>query len=131
MGRSLALLFILLAACVPDRGPLMAPGEDCLSCHSRGGGARPWTVAGTVLAAPDAAVEDGVQGATVVLTDARGRTLELRTNQAGNFYSAESLALPLRVAVRRGATVREMGFLVQYGGCNSCHAYPGRGWLSL
>ena len=59
----------------------------------------------------------GPSGSHVTLTDATGRRISLRTNQVGNFYTAERLAFPLTVAVD-GAT---MPTPVTYGGCNRCH----------
>ena len=43
---SLALIAVFASAC-GDEGPLMRPGENCLSCHNRGGTS--FTVAGTVF----------------------------------------------------------------------------------
>ena len=83
----------------------MAAGQDCLGCHD-GGDAKRWTAAGT-----------WASGSHVTLTDATGRRISLRTNQVGNFYTAERLAFPLTVAVD-GAT---MPTPVTYGGCNRCH----------
>jgi hypothetical protein len=91
-------------------GPLMAPGQDCLACHD-GSQAVKWTVAGTWGAAA---------GRTVTLTDARGRSLSLTTNQVGNFYTSQALTFPL--TVRAGG--QQMPAPVTYGGCNRCHG-PG------
>ena len=129
MRRIAFAVALLGAGCIPDEGPLMAPGEDCLRCHG-GGEARRWTVAGTVFAAPDSPPEEGVRGVSVVITDANGWTVSLRTNQAGNFYLADRVAFPLQAAVESGGRTAAMGLLVQYGGCNSCHTWPGRGRLT-
>ncbi len=102
----------LLAACIPEEGPLMEPGSDCMECHD-GGEARHWTAAGTF----------GGQGNAVSITDAKGRSFTLRTNQAGNFYTAEPLAFPLRVSVNGAA----MPGLVTDGSCNRCHGDGGGG----
>lgn len=93
-------------------GPLMLPGEDCVSCHD-GAQAVRWTVAGTWGASA---------GSTITLTDAAGRTVSLTTNQVGNFYTSEPLAFPLRAR----ANGEEMPDPVTYGGCNGCHG-PGAG----
>ena len=49
----IALLITALTACgIPERGPLMSAGEDCLSCHGSGTGLEQgptWSVAGTVF----------------------------------------------------------------------------------
>jgi hypothetical protein len=108
-------LVALLAGCSPADGPLMAPGEDCLRCH-QGGEAQRWTAAGT-----------WTRGARVTVTDAGGKTVPLRGNQVGNFYTAESLAPPLSVSVdgvEMATTALKSGLGLRYGGCNICH---GRG----
>jgi len=107
-GPAAALLAAALsaAACAPAEGPLMATGQDCLSCHD-GAAARRWTAAGTWSRANQ----------RVAITDATGKTFTLRTNRVGNFYTAEPLAFPLRVSVDGQA----MPTGVDYGGCNRCH----------
>jgi len=110
-----AILLLLLggaAGCIPEEGPMMEPGSDCLECHG-GGEARRWTVAGTW----------GGQGNQVALRDAAGKTVALRTNRAGNFWTAEPLAFPLSVSVNGQA----MPAAVADGSCNSCHGGGGGG----
>jgi hypothetical protein len=124
---TLALLFALAvtSACgIPDQGPAMQPGADCLTCHD-GNQAPQWTVAGTVFSAPTAPLEAGLQGALVVVTDATNRTLTLQTNEAGNFFTAEALVGPLVVSIQNGNTRMEMGASPSSGSCNSCHNQPG------
>jgi hypothetical protein len=115
--RALPLLALLLAACVPDEGPMMRPGEDCKSCHG-------FTAAGTVFDTPQARVDDGVKGARIHLTGADGRTVTVRSNEAGNFYTKERLALPLRVRVEKGGRSEEMDIPAPDGRCNRCHTLP-------
>jgi hypothetical protein len=121
-----ALAVLSIAACIPEEGPLMSAGEDCLECH--GGGEAPrWTVAGT---APDAG-----RGSRVTITDANGWTFDVRTAENGNFYTAEPVALPLAVAVdgRRMEPLVPADGCVEAGrccsgarcGCNDCHG-PGQ-----
>lgn len=112
-ARAVAAALVALAACVPEEGPLMKPGEDCLECHGGGDEARTWTAAGTW----------GGQGSHVTITDSNGKSFTLRTNQVGNFYTAERLAFPLRVSVDGS----EMPDPVTYGGCNACHGEGGGG----
>jgi len=120
-----------------EKPPLMRPGEDCLQCHggktvpgtSVDGGFHPrhattWTIAGTVYQTPDADPDAGVLGASIRVTDANGWTFSLRSNLAGNFYSAEQVAFPLQVCVERGGADRCMETPVAYGSCNACHAWP-------
>jgi hypothetical protein len=130
---------LALGACTPENGPLMRPGEDCLRCHGGevvpGTGAdagfqersaKPWTLAGTVYETPNADPNAGVLGAHVDVTDANGWSFQLRTNLAGNFYSAEQVAFPLHVCVElNGSAPRCMQSPAQYGSCNACHTSPG------
>lgn len=124
MTRAVVLLALAgaLAACVPEGSPLMRPGQDCLACHV--GENRPWTVAGTIYAAPDADENAGLEGAEVLVTDANGRELTMRTNPAGNFFTREALAAPYRVEVQYGETRMAMSHPPASGSCNSCHV-PG------
>jgi hypothetical protein len=48
----------------------------------------------------------------------------VRSNEAGNFYSAERLIPPFRASVSRGGRVVEMEDTFEYGGCNLCHTWP-------
>jgi hypothetical protein len=99
----------------------MRPGSDCLSCHD-GGRAKRWSVAGTWS-----------HGATIVVVDASGRSLTMRGNQVGNFYTAETLAFPLRSVTVDGtsmpSTASGCADAFSYGGCNRCHV--GGGPLSV
>jgi hypothetical protein len=104
----------------------MEPGRDCLRCHG-GGEATRWTVAGTVYPAADSAAGAGILGATVRVRDATGWSFGLRTNAAGNFYSAEKVAFPIQVCVDYRGASSCMSDGVASGGCNSCHAAPGAG----
>lgn len=121
---------LLAAGCVPEYGPVMRPGEDCLSCH--GGGTGPeegpaWSAAGTVYAASNAAPDTGLSGAFVHVTDKNGLSFTLRSNLAGNFYTSEPLAFPLqRVCVERDGLLRCMQDQVRSGSCNTCHTQPPR-----
>jgi hypothetical protein len=116
VGVRLLLWLLLLAAC--DNGPLMTPGQDCQPCHKR------FTVSGTVFRHVDSLAADGLEGASVVITDRDGKSLSLDTNAAGNFYSEEPLHYPLQVEVHDGDVVRKMAPLVESRGCNACHQVP-------
>jgi hypothetical protein len=117
---------VALAGCIPEEGPMMAPGEDCLSCHGGSGGeedARAWTVAGTLR---------GSEGSRVTVIDTNGRAITMRANQAGNFYTAEGLALPLTQVWLDGKRITDSDMwrvpTFTHGSCNrptngsSCHA---------
>ncbi len=132
-----AVAAVALGACVPDNGPTMRPGEDCLRCHGGspyanvGGGetrhATPWSLAGTVYPTAGAAASAGIEGVDVQVTDASGATFVLHSNLVGNFYSAEKVAFPIRVCVARNGATRCMESSSPNGACNGCHAVPGRG----
>ncbi len=104
-----AVLLLLATACVPANGPMMDPFQDCLGCHGAAGTAKTWTVAGT-----------WAKGAQVTVVDANGKTVSLRGNEAGNFYTAEHLVPPLTVSVD-GKVMPASANPQQYGGCNACH----------
>jgi hypothetical protein len=121
MRVGVVLLLSLLGACgVPEHSPEMRPGEDCLKCHKSGSSLH-WYAAGTVYADPQAKANDGIQGAEVVITDAKNRKITLTTNGAGNFYTAETLDFPAKVEVHRNGKVNQMPTEPPEGGCNSCH----------
>jgi hypothetical protein len=122
--RALAALALAACACVPDEGPLMDPGSNCMECHGRGGADPAWTAAGTVFPSPSAPTGDGVEGVRVHLFDANGRSVTLRTNRAGNFYTRERLAFPLQVTLEGSGFFRAMPHLAPNGECNACHAFP-------
>ncbi len=101
----------------------MRPGSDCLHCHG-GGRAQTWSMAGTLFGNPDATTGAGLEGASVLVTDADGRTLTLHTNAAGNFYTAESLTFPVRVEVQKDGIGVAMNQAAPHGDCNGCHGDP-------
>jgi hypothetical protein len=106
---AIAALTLLCASCAQEEGPLMAAGQDCVECHG-GGEARAWTVAGWT------------KGARVTVVDANGKSVEMRGNKVGNFYTAESLAPPYTVTVDGLPMPQDaLKFGLKYGGCNLCH----------
>ncbi|MFT3914972.1 MAG: hypothetical protein QM704_12900 [Anaeromyxobacteraceae bacterium] len=115
------------AGCTMEEGPLMEPGSDCLRCHGGGGGGGEeeggpaWSFAGTVYPGGK-----GVQGVTISVRDANGKTVSVRSNEAGNFYSAEKLQPPVTIWMSWGGAVRQMPALTgadvaRFGRCNACH----------
>jgi hypothetical protein len=127
-GSRLAALAVVAAAVgagcgTPGIGPQMRPGESCLACHG-GGRAQTWTLAGTLYSRPDATVDEGLDGASVLVTDAVGRSYTLWTNGAGNFYTAEALEFPVEVAVQKDGVEVAMAVTATVGDCNSCHSQP-------
>lgn len=108
-------------------GPLMRSGENCLACHREGGEAnrKKWTAAGTVFRGADAAEDEGVEGATVIVTDAKGKEVRLTTNAVGNFYTPQALDKPLHMAIEYEGRRAEMPVALDAeGACNACHSHP-------
>ncbi len=127
---------IVLGACgTPEpqaetTGPLMRPGEDCLSCHSEdsGRGAPVWSAAGTVYPRADAEAHEGVADAAVLLSAPDGSLLaKLTTNSVGNFYTPLPLPPGFRVAVEYDGQRVEMPCSPPAGLCNFCHGDPPAG----
>lgn len=115
-----------IAAC-ESTGPLMKPGDNCISCHDGGGTAPRWRLAGTVYECGTAGKGEGVAGVEVVVTDADGvEALRLVSNEAGNFYTGRGLPDGYRVRLERAGTVREMIAAPPVGACNSCHRVPAK-----
>lgn len=114
--RPLAVLFVLAAtSCgIPSHGPAMRPGEDCNGCHS-------FSAAGTLFTNPGDDTSSGLEAGRVHLTDANGRSLTLKTNEVGNFYTNEDLAFPVTVVVERRGALAVMLSPAPTGGCNRCH----------
>ncbi len=120
-GLAALTLGLALAGCIPEEGPMMKPGEDCMECHGgRGEGgeddARAWSVAGTIA---------GRQGARVTISDRNGWTFTLRSNRAGNFYTAENVAFPLRSVTVDGAAMSAGAGRFDHGSCNASACHPG------
>lgn len=111
------------------QGPLMQAGENCMSCHIAGGpaAAKPWTAAGTIYRTANADYREGVEGATIILTDAQAKEVRLTSNAVGNFYTAEALAFPYSVRVEfEGRTAAMPIMLDSFGACAGCHSQMGR-----
>jgi hypothetical protein len=105
----------------------MHPGKACIDCHSSSDDAPTFSIAGTVYPTvhePDDC--NGVNGAaTVVITDANGKTYSLQANTAGNFYSTSQIAMPYSAKVVVGGKTRAMSAKQKTGDCNSCHTEQG------
>jgi hypothetical protein len=83
----------------------MEPGVDCMTCHD-------FSAAGTVFTDAGGAAAD-------VIVVVGGE--ELRSNAAGNFFTAKSIPFPAATEVRAGSGVRRMSQLAPSGACNNCH----------
>jgi hypothetical protein len=119
LHTALAAFTALLAACGGggSNNAEMRPGENCLACHS-------FSVAGTVFPTATSAANAGLDGVSVIITDANGAETTLTTNAVGNFYTGAALAQPLRSVrvVHGGATAAMVG--TPTGACSTCHALP-------
>jgi hypothetical protein len=114
------LALAALAGC-GGGGPDMKPGEDCLSCH----GAR-FAIAGTVFPSSGAGADQGLFGATIRITDANDQVVDVVSNNAGNFFLQQSLAMPLKQAmITNNGKQLVMATAPSSGACNSCHTLGG------
>ena len=110
----------------------MMPGSDCNSCHRPGGShdAPSFTISGTVyssLTERDDCL--GVSGASIRITDATGRRIELLSNRAGNFFlktKSARIALPFQAEVTVAGKTRAMPVAQCEPSCNSCHSATGQ-----
>lgn len=106
--------------------PVMNPGEACIECHQREGEGPALTFAGTAFSRRN---EDddcfGVGDARVYVTGADGRTIEMATNEAGNFYTDLQVALPYTAILVVNGQQEAMVTPQSSGDCNSCHTAAG------
>ncbi|HEX7667009.1 MAG TPA: hypothetical protein VF407_20910 [Polyangiaceae bacterium] len=120
-------------------GPTHRAGQPCLVCHGGSGPGSPqFAIAGTVYATESA--KTPLVGGTVHLTDAQNGTLDVVTNEVGNFYvyaSDYAPIFPLHVTVAKdGAEADMTTHIAREGSCNACHTAdigprsPGRAYLS-
>jgi len=119
MIRTIALAALLLAAagCIPEEGPMMEPGADCMECHD-GSEARRWTLAGTM----DATESE------LLLVDAVGKTFTRHTNRVGNLWTSEPVTFPISVSLNGQSRANHVPASSR-GSCNlaGCHAGAGGG----
>ncbi len=113
-----------------DGSKSMQPGVACISCHASSGGEAPqFTIAGTLYPTghePDQCNgANGTDGALVVVTDAKGNTISLTPNSAGNFSYSGTVATPFRAKVTYMGRERDMATAQTSGDCNACHTQNG------
>ena len=106
----------------------MNPGQACISCHKTNPEAPVFVLAGTVF--PTAHEPDLCYGAssanlTVVVTDAKGASVTMTVNAAGNFSRSGALATPYSAKVVSPNGERVMVSKQTSGDCNSCHTEAG------
>ncbi len=96
-----------------------------MQCHSAGGqaSALSWSVAGTVFPTPTSAVDMGLANAEILIVDSASppKAVTLRTNAAGNFYTAETFTGAIHVAVQFAGQRYQMQESPPTGACNLRH----------
>jgi len=97
------------------------PGQDCMgSCHNHG-----FTAAGTLFTAASSSTP--VTAATITVVDAAGHSVDLVTQQNGNFYTSVALTYPITVYASSCPTLVSMTSTINSttkAGCNqggTCH----------
>ena len=104
-------------------GPDMAPGYDCLACHS-------FPAAGTIFPTAHEVNDcDGTaaNGLKVVITGADGKVVTLTPSPtSGNFYAGTAITPPFTAKVTDASGgVRAMMSSQMVGNCNACHTVAG------
>lgn len=98
-------------------------GQSCMQagCHLTGGAGPTFSFAGTVYTTPQATAPK--PGATVKV-EFNGTTVTAVSDEAGNFYSTQTITLPAKTLATACPTVAPMvGMIVTGGGnCNNCHS---------
>jgi hypothetical protein len=108
------------------------PGLDCRGvCHDHG-----FTVAGTLYTTANGAAP--VTGATITIIDAAEHTIDVVTQQNGNFFTSATISYPITLVASNCPAVAKMPSPllrtdVQMGGCNqnSCHVVTAVGHVHL
>jgi hypothetical protein len=138
--------------CKAEGSSTMLPGSNCQSCHSPGSlpddlapttGSRTvnriaaalaptagvaednlyWTIAGTAFT--DSYGSGPLAGASLKVTDSKGKVVTLTTNGVGNFYSTALVTPPLTAKITANGKTFEMATPADTGACNSCHRCDG------
>lgn len=107
---------------LPCKNPATPPGNgqhntgrSCFqSCHNHR-----FTLAGTLYT--NATGNSGFPGATITITDSNNKTIDIVTQQNGNFWTMESLAFPVLVLASSCPSAVKMTLASATGDCNSCH----------
>lgn len=107
-------------------------GENCMQCHSQGGGADSWfQAAGTLITKQG----DTITSGTVTIHFQDGSPpVSLEVDSLGSFFTTEELGLPTPIApiVKDNTTgdAAQMPFTTVSGSCNFCHTDSNRFHLS-
>jgi hypothetical protein len=115
-------------------GPTHRPGQPCLACHSKYGGAKPEMVIGGTLFNEAAPGKDPFvvgNDYRVLIVDSEGERVKIQANQCGNFYITMSEwpgglgpAFPLYAEIldNKNVQVKRMESRIgRDGSCAGCH----------
>jgi hypothetical protein len=109
--------------CIKITTPLTSghhnPGAACLDCHT-GGGATLFTAGGTLYNTVTGGT--AIAGATIRLTDAAGKVVDIVTSTNGNFYTSTAMTFP--VTARASGCPNDVSMSSKAtGNCNmsGCH----------
>lgn len=128
-------------AATPDAGTACKPvvtanltsghhnaGQNCVACHN-GASAPLFTLAGTL----EQAAGGAMSGGTITIVDANGVSLDVVSQQNGNFYTAQTLAFPVTLTASACPTTTSMVSKASAGGCatSGCHVSGAQGAVHL
>jgi hypothetical protein len=95
-------------------------GQECQGCHAPGGGAPTFYLGGTLYNAATGGA--AVAGATIRVTDANGKQVNIVSATNGNFWTTTVLAYPVHVEASLCPSTLPMSASVSgNGACNNCH----------
>lgn len=114
-------------SCQTPPGKSHNAGQNCLSCHKKGGSGSSYavfTLAGTAYTAAGKAQANAI----IKIYDHNSNTVALciKTNNLGNFYTTQAIAgltSPGKDAVAEspGGAIHTMSSTLTSGACNACH----------
>jgi hypothetical protein len=107
---------------------LMHPGLACIQCHTSRVPREKFTFAGTVFT--DQHTKDNCNAGPnssgrIELIGADGKVTTLSANEAGNFFTFATIAMPYTARVDLNGRVRSMLTPQTVGDCNTCHSEQG------
>lgn len=112
--------------CVAEQTPVVSPGHApgtlCVGCHVM---YLPLITVGGTLYTDDTGSAP-VMGATIIVTDSTGSSVEMVSTMNGNFYANHPLTPPLTVAASKCPDHQVMMSGATSGECNSCHGLGAR-----
>jgi hypothetical protein len=117
-----------------QEGEDMHPGRACNACHEQvnieqGGDSPLYALAGTIFPTahePDDCRTPAALGATVEITDSKGKVITVTANEAGNFFYKDfDLVFPYQAKVLFEGRERAMALPQMNGACNECHTEAG------